>query len=104
RGRPPPEPIASGYVTSWFLVHSAPEEAVAAFHLGPPPRVRERMGKGALGLGQGGVAGEGLIQPVASRARNPLTVAFERLGVDPDLAEDFFRLHQALDPLPHDPR
>ena len=80
RWTPPTATIASGYVTSWFLVHSSPEEAIAAFHLGPPPGVRERMGKAALGLGQGGVAGEGLIQPVAARARHPLTAAFERLG------------------------
>ena len=102
RWTPPTETIASGYVTSWFLVHSSPEEAIAAFHLGPPPGVRERMGKAALGLGQGGVAGEGLIQPVAARARHPLTAAFERLGVDPDLAEYFFQLHQEIEPFEQD--
>ena len=47
---PPTETIASRYVTSWFLVHSAPEEAIAAFHLGPPTRAKEQMGKRALGL------------------------------------------------------
>jgi pyrroloquinoline quinone (PQQ) biosynthesis protein C len=102
RWTPPTETIASGYVTSWFLVHCPPEEAIAAFHLGPPPRVRERMGKAALGLGQGGVAGEGLIQPVAGRSRHPLTAAFERLGVDPDLADYFFRLHREIEPFEQD--
>src|SRR5262245_49906407 len=102
RWTPPTETIASGYVTSWFLVHCPAEEAIAAFHLGPPPRVRERMGKAALGLGQGGVAGEGLIQPVATRSRDPLAAAFERLGVDPDLAEYFFRLHREIEPFEQD--
>lgn len=97
---PPPETIASRYVTSWFLVHGTPEEAVAAFHLGPPTSAKARMGKAALGLGQGGVAGEGLLQ--AAPGRHPLGVAFERLGVDPDLAEYFFRLHQEIEPFEQD--
>jgi pyrroloquinoline quinone (PQQ) biosynthesis protein C len=100
RWTPPTETIASGYVTAWFLVHGSVEEAIAAFHLGPPTRVKERMGKAALGLGQGGVAGEGLIDP--SRARPPLAAAFERLGVDPDLAEYFFRLHREIEPFEQD--
>jgi pyrroloquinoline quinone (PQQ) biosynthesis protein C len=102
RWTPPTETIASGHVTSWFLVHCPPEEAIAAFHLGPPPSARERMGKAALGLGQGGVAGEGLIQPLAARAQHPLTAAFERLGVDPDLADYFFRLHREIEPFEQD--
>lgn len=102
RWTPPTATIASRYVTSWFLVHCPPEEAIAAFHLGPPPTARERMGKAALGLGQGGVAGEGLIQPSAGRGRHPLTVAFERLGIDPDLADYFFRLHREIEPFEQD--
>ncbi len=102
RWTPPTETIASRYVTSWFLVHCPAEEAVAAFHLGPPPRARERMGKAALGLGQGGVAGEGLIEPVATRGRPPLTAAFERLGIEPDLADYFFRLHREIEPFEQD--
>jgi hypothetical protein len=100
RWTPPTETIASGYVTAWFLVHGAPEEAIAAFHLGPPTSVKERMGKAALGLGQGGVAGEGLIDP--SLQRPPLAAAFERLGVNPDLAEYFFRLHREIEPFEQD--
>jgi hypothetical protein len=100
RWTPPTETIASGYVTAWFLVHGSVEEAIAAFHLGPPTRVKERMGTAALGLGQGGVAGEGLIDP--SRPRPPLAAAFERLGVNPDLAEYFFRLHREIEPFEQD--
>jgi pyrroloquinoline quinone (PQQ) biosynthesis protein C len=100
RWTPPTETIASGYVTAWFLVHGSVEEAIAAFHLGPPTRVKERMGKAALGLGQGGVAGEGLIDP--GRQRPPLAAAFERLGIDPDLAEYFFRLHREIEPFEQD--
>lgn len=96
---PPTETIAGQYVTKWFLVHGAPEEAIAAFHLGSPTKVREKMGKRALGLGQGGVAGEGLI---AAGAQNPLSVAFQRLGVDPDLADYFFRLHREIEPFEQD--
>jgi pyrroloquinoline quinone (PQQ) biosynthesis protein C len=93
---PPTETIASRYVTKWFLVHGLPEEAIAAFHLGPPTKVKEKMGKRALGLGQGGAAGEGLLQPITSK--HPLTAAFERLGVNPDLADYFFRLHREIEP------
>jgi len=100
RWTPPTETIASGYVTAWFLVHGSPEEAIAAFHLGPPTSVKERMGKAALGLGQGGVAGEGLIDP--SLRRPPLAAAFERLGVNADLAEYFFRLHREIEPFEQD--
>ena len=99
---PPTETIASGYVTSWFLVHGAPEEAIAAFHLGPPTRVKEQMGKRALGLGQGGVAGEGLINDAMTPRRPPLSVAFERLGVNPDLADYFFKLHAEIEPFEQD--
>ncbi len=98
---PPTETIGGWYVTKWFLVHCPPEEAIAAFHLGPPTRFKERLGKAALGLGQGGVAGEGLVQASASTT-NPLAAAFERLGVDPDLAEYFFRLHQEIEPFEQD--
>jgi pyrroloquinoline quinone (PQQ) biosynthesis protein C len=99
---PPTETIASRYVTSWFLVHGAPEEAIAAFHLGPPTAVKEKMGKRALGLGQGGVAGEGLIDSAMTPRRPPLSVAFERLGVDPDLADYFFKLHAEIEPFEQD--
>jgi pyrroloquinoline quinone (PQQ) biosynthesis protein C len=99
---PPTETIASRYVTSWFLVHGAPEEAIAAFHLGPPTSVKERMGKRALGLGQGGVAGEGLIVDASTPRRPPLSVAFERLGVNPDLADYFFKLHAEIEPFEQD--
>jgi pyrroloquinoline quinone (PQQ) biosynthesis protein C len=96
---PPTETIAGQYVTKWFLVHGSPEEAIAAFHLGPPTAVKEKMGKRALGLGQGGVAGEGLIE---SSAKNTLSLAFERLGIDADLAEYFFRLHREIEPFEQD--
>ena len=99
---PPTETIASRYVTSWFLVHGLPEEAIAAFHLGPPTKVKEQMGKRALGLGQGGVAGEGLIESATTPRRPPLSVAFERLGVDPDLADYFFKLHAEIEPFEQD--
>jgi pyrroloquinoline quinone (PQQ) biosynthesis protein C len=96
---PPVETIAGRYVTKWFLCHATPAEAIAAFHLGPPPRVKEAMGKAALGLGQGGAAGEGLLQ---AHAKNPLTAAFERLGIDADLADYFFRLHREIEPFEQD--
>src|SRR5262249_44910937 len=100
RWTPLAETIASRYVTAWYLVHGSPEEAIAAFHLGPPPQVREQMGKAARGLGRGGVAGEGLTRPAATR--NPLSVAFERLGIEPDLADYFFRLHREIEPFEQD--
>lgn len=96
---PPTETLGSMYVTRWFLVHGLPEEAMAAFHLGPPLKVREQLGKGAMGLGQGGVAGEGLLE--ATR-KSPIWGALERLGVDPDLAEYFFRLHREIEPFEQD--
>jgi hypothetical protein len=100
RWTPPTETLATRYVTSWYLMHCPPEEAIAAFHLGPPTRAKARMGKAALGLGQGGVAGEGLLQVTATA--HPLGVAFQRLGVDPDLADYFFRLHQEIEPFEQD--
>jgi pyrroloquinoline quinone (PQQ) biosynthesis protein C len=99
---PPTETIASRYVTSWFLVHGAPEEAIAAFHLGPPTKAKEAMGKRALGLGQGGVAGEGLINAAMSPRRPPISLAFERMGVEPDLADYFFKLHAEIEPFEQD--
>ena len=96
---PPTETLGSRYVTKWFLVHGLPEEQIAAFHLGPPTSFKEKMGKAGLGLGQGGVAGEGLLQ---EHKKNPLTVALERLGLDPDLADYFFRLHREIEPFEQD--
>lgn len=93
---PPTETLGSRYVTRWFLVHCPPEEAIAAFHLGPPPEVKPKLGKRALGLGQGGAAGEGLLEHTPGR--HPLAVAFERLGIRPDLADYFFRLHREIEP------
>jgi len=100
RWTPPTETIASGYVTRWFLVHGTAEEAIAAFHLGPPPVARDTLGPGALGLGQGGVAGEGLLQDAGKAS--PLAAAFARLSVDPDLADYFFRLHREIEPFEQD--
>lgn len=100
RWTPPVETIAGRYVTKWFLCHASPIEAIAAFHLGPPTRVKETMGKAALGLGQGGAAGEGLLQ--ARTTKNPLVAAFEQLGIDPDLADYFFRLHREIEPFEQD--
>jgi pyrroloquinoline quinone (PQQ) biosynthesis protein C len=103
RWTPPTETIASSYVTSWFLVHCPAEEAIAAFHLGPPTRVKQQMGKRALGLGQGGVAGEGLIEARSVTPQgHPLAAAFERLGIQPDLADYFFRLHREIEPFEQD--
>lgn len=103
RWTPPTETIASSYVTSWFLVHCPAEEAIAAFHLGPPTRVKAQMGKRALGLGQGGVAGEGLIEARSVTPQgHPLAAAFERLGIQPDLADYFFRLHREIEPFEQD--
>ena len=99
RWTPPVETIAGRYVSKWFLCHATPVEAIAAFHLGPPPRVKEQMGKAALGLGQGGAAGEGLLQ---AHTKNPLSAAFERLGIDADLADYFFRLHREIEPFEQD--
>jgi hypothetical protein len=99
RWLPPTETLGSRYVTKWFLVHGLPEEAMAAFHLGPPAKARAKLGKGAMGLGQGGVAGEGLLE---QHAKHPLTLAFQRLGIDPDLAEYFFRLHREIEPFEQD--
>lgn len=93
---PPTETIGSGYVTKWFLVHCPPEEAIAAFHLGPPPEAKSKLGKRALGIGQGGAAGEGLLE--ARPGKHPLTLALERLGLDADLADYFFRLHREIEP------
>jgi pyrroloquinoline quinone (PQQ) biosynthesis protein C len=97
---PPTETIGSHYVTKWFLTHGLPEEAMAAFHLGPPPAAKHRLGKGAHGIGQGGVAGEGLIEQAS--ASSPLIKAFQRLGIDPDLADYFFRLHREIEPFEQD--
>jgi len=96
---PPTETLGSRYVTKWYLVHGLPEEQIAAFHLGPPTSFKEKMGKAGLGLGQGGVAGEGLLQ---EHKKNPLTVALERLGLDADLADYFFRLHREIEPFEQD--
>jgi hypothetical protein len=60
------------------------------------------MGKRALGLGQGGVAGEGLITSAMSSRRSPISLAFERMGVDPDLADYFFKLHAEIEPFEQD--
>src|SRR4030095_14623755 len=98
---PPTETIGGWYVTKWFLVHGLPEEAMAAFHLGPPAKARAKLGKGAMGLGQGGVAGEGLLE---QQSKNPLTAAFQRLGIDADLADYFFRPHPQLGPFDQDER
>ncbi|GBD26240.1 hypothetical protein HRbin30_01570 [bacterium HR30] len=93
---PPTETIGIGYVTKWFLLHCPAEEAIAAFHLGPPPEAKAKLGKRALGIGQGGAAGEGLLEP--RPGRHPLTLALERLGLDADLADYFFRLHREIEP------
>ena len=99
RWLPPTETLGSRYVTKWFLVHGLPEEAIAAFHLGPPTKARAKLGERSMGLGQGGVASEGLLE---QRAGNPLGMAFQRLGIDPDLADYFFRLHREIEPFEQD--
>ena len=101
RWTPPTETIASRYVTKWFLVHGPPEEAIAAFHLGPPTR-----GEGADGQARARArpGRRRRARDCCSRitSKHPLTAAFERLGVDPDLADYFFRLHREIEPFEQD--
>jgi pyrroloquinoline quinone (PQQ) biosynthesis protein C len=96
---PIPETAAIWYLTKYFLVHGLPEEAIAAFHLGPPPRAKAAIGEGALALGQGGTAGGGLME---KPGRSPLTTALERFGIEVDLADYFFRLHREIEPFEQD--
>jgi len=96
---PLPDTAAIWYLTKYFLVHGLPEEAIAAFHLGPPPRAKAAIGEGALALGQGGTAGGGLME---RPGKSPLTTVLERFGIAVDLADYFFRLHREIEPFEQD--
>ena len=85
----------------WFLVHGPPEEAIAAFHLGPPPQRASAWARPRSALGRAAWPARAC-QPLAARTRHPLTAAFERLGIDPDLADYFFRLHREIEPFEQD--
>ena len=103
RWTPPTETIASRYVTSWYLVHCPPEEAIAAFHLGPPPRRPRAHGQGrARASARAASPARACCSRSTATARHPLAVAFERLGIDPDLADYFFRLHREIEPFEQD--
>jgi pyrroloquinoline quinone (PQQ) biosynthesis protein C len=91
---PGPETRASRFVTSWFLCHSGPEEALAGFHLGAPPQAKKKLADGGMSIGLGGAQGE-KIETIAAKIQK---VFEERYGVSGDLARHFFVLHEEIEP------
>ena len=72
-GRRRPRRSRARYVTSWFLVHCPPEEAIAAFHLGPPPTRARAHGQGGARPRSGRRRRRGTASSRSRRAGHPLT-------------------------------
>jgi hypothetical protein len=91
---PGAETRASRFVTSYFLLHCGPEEALAGFHLGAPPQAKDKLADGGMSLGQGGAQGE-RIESIAARIQKVLE---ERYAINGELARHFFKLHEEIEP------
>jgi hypothetical protein len=78
------------YVTSWFLVHGAPERRSPPSIWSPPTKVKERRWGSACAQARPGRRAGELINAAMTPRRPPLSPG---LGVDPILADYFFKLH-----------
>lgn len=104
------EPIAETlmcmYTQSYYMIHGTPEESIAVFHLGVPPKIADRVSAGITMGGMGVVRSAGSMPtlPMAGAGTEfnlgqMLEAVLEReYGIRARAGSRFFQLHQEIEP------
>jgi pyrroloquinoline quinone (PQQ) biosynthesis protein C len=100
---PIPETLMCIYTQSWHMIHGTPEESVAVFHLGVPPKIADRVSAGITMGGMGVIRAAGGPSMTASGEAVNLGTLLEDVlereyGVHAHAGSRFFQLHQEIEP------
>jgi hypothetical protein len=85
------------------MIHGAPEESIAVFHLGVPPQIADRVSSGITMGGMGVIRSAGSLQMTGAGGEFNLGQMLERVlesqyGVRARSGSRFFQLHQEIEP------
>lgn len=100
---PIPETLMCIYTQSYYMIHGTPEESIAVFHLGVPPKIADRVSSGITMGGMGVIRSAGSLQMTGAGAQFNLGTMLESVlegqyGVKAQSGTRFFRLHQEIEP------
>lgn len=103
RYEPIPETLMCIYTQRHFMVHGTPEESIAVFHLGVPPKIADRVSAGITMGGMGVIRSAGSVQMTGAGEQFNLgqmleTVLESQYGVKARSGSRFFQLHQEIEP------
>jgi pyrroloquinoline quinone (PQQ) biosynthesis protein C len=101
------EPIAETlmcmHTQSYFMIHGAPEESIAVFHLGVPPKIADRVSAGITMGGMGVIRSAGSMEMTGAGEQMNLGRMLEAVlereyGIRARAGSRFFQLHQEIEP------
>ena len=100
---PIPETLMCIYTQNYFMVHGTPEESIAVFHLGVPPKIADRVSSGITMGGMGVIRSAGSLQMTGAGEHFNLGQMLEAVlesqyGVKAKSGSRFFQLHQEIEP------
>ena len=100
---PIPETLMCIYTQSYFMIHGTPEESIAVFHLGVPPKIADRVSSGITMGGMGVIRNAGSLQMTGAGEHFNLGQMLEAVlesqyGVKAQSGSRFFKLHQEIEP------
>jgi pyrroloquinoline quinone (PQQ) biosynthesis protein C len=100
---PIPETLMCIYTQSYYMIHGAPEESIAVFHLGVPPKIADRVSAGITMGGMGVIRSAGSVSMTGSGESFNLGEMLERVleaqyGIRASSGSKFFQLHQEIEP------
>lgn len=101
---PIPETLMCIYTQSYYMIHGTPEESLAVFHLGVPPKISDRVSSGITMGGMGVIRAEGsTLQMTGSGGEFNLGSMLEAVlegqyGIAARSGSRFFQLHQEIEP------
>ena len=100
---PIPETLMCMYTQGYYMIHGTPEESIAAFHLGVPPQIADRVSAGITMGGMGVITSAGSMSMAGSgesfNLGQMLEAVLEReYGIRARSGSRFFQLHQEIEP------
>jgi hypothetical protein len=98
---PIPETLMCIYTQAWYMVHGTPEESIAGFNLGVPPKIADRISAGITmgGMGVIRAAGGATMTGQHFNLGEMLESVLEReYGVRARAGSRFFTLHEEIEP------
>jgi pyrroloquinoline quinone (PQQ) biosynthesis protein C len=100
---PIPETLMCIYTQSYFMIHGTPEESIAVFHLGVPPKIADRVSAGITMGGMGVIRSAGSVSMTGAGEQFNLGEMLEAVlerehGIRARSGSRFFQLHQEIEP------